>query len=93
LFTVNDSLALGAYQALKRAGRHVPGDVMVVGVGDYELAEYLDPPLSTVAGANDAMVDEAVPMLFRLLRGEKDMAREILVVPPVLLRASTQREG
>lgn len=93
LFTVNDSLALGAYQALKRAGRHVPGDVMVVGVGDYELAEYLDPPLSTVAGANDAMVDEAVPMLFRLLRGEEDMAREILVVPPVLLRASTQREG
>jgi LacI family transcriptional regulator len=93
LFTVNDSLALGAYQALKRSGRHVPGDVVVVGVGDYELAEYLAPPLSTVAGANDAMVDEAVPMLFRLLRGEKDISREVLVVPPVFLRASTQREG
>jgi LacI family transcriptional regulator len=93
LFTVNDSLALGAYQAIKLAGRQIPQDVAVVGVGDCELAEYLDPPLSTVAGANDAMVDEAVPILFRLLRGEKDIARELLVVPPVFLRGSTRRNA
>jgi LacI family transcriptional regulator len=92
LFAVNDSLAIGAYQAIKRAGLTVPRDVAVVGVGDYELAEYFDPPLTTVAGANDAMVAEAVPLLFRILRGEKDVPHEVLVVPPVFLRGSTQRE-
>jgi LacI family transcriptional regulator len=92
LFAVNDSLAIGAYQAIKRTGLGVPRDVAVVGVGDYELAEYFDPPLTTVAGANDAMVAEAVPLLFRILRGEKDAPKEVLVVPPVFQRASTQRD-
>jgi LacI family transcriptional regulator len=92
LFAVNDSLAIGAYQAIKQSGRRIPSDVAVVGVGDYELAEYFDPPLTTVAGANEAMVAEAVPLLFRILRGEKDAPKEVLVVPPVFLRASTLRE-
>lgn len=92
LFVVTDSLALGAYQTIKSRGHSVPKDVAVVGVGDYELAEFFDPPLSTVAGANDAMVAEAVPLLFRILRGEKDAPKEVLVVPPVFLRASTLRD-
>jgi LacI family transcriptional regulator len=91
LFCVNDSLAAGAYQAIKVSGRKIPDDVAVVGVGDYELAEYLDPALTTVAGANDAMVAEAVPLLFRLLRGEENVPAEVLVVPPIFLRGSTQR--
>ena len=89
LFAVTDSLTIGAYQAIKRSGRRIPDDVAVVGVGDYELAEYFDPPLTTVAGANDAMVAEAVPLLFRILRGEKEGPREIFVVPPVYLRESS----
>ena len=47
--------------------------------------------MTTVAGANEAMVAEAVPLLFRLLRGESDVPTEVLVVPPILLRASTLR--
>ncbi|QYM78176.1 LacI family transcriptional regulator [Horticoccus luteus] len=93
LFAVNDSLAAGAYRAIKASGRRVPDDVAVVGIGDYELAEYLDPPLTTVAGANEAMVAEAVPMLFRLLRGEESVSTEVLVVPPVFMRQSTQRRA
>jgi len=89
LFAVTDSLAIGAYQAIKESGRQIPHDVAVVGVGDNELADYFDPWLTTVAGANDAMAAEAVPMLFRMLRGDKDVPREVIVVPPVLTRGST----
>jgi len=91
IFSVTDSLAVGAYQAIRRSGRRIPADVVMVGVGDYELAEFFDPPLSTVAGANNAMVTKAVPLLFRLLKGEKDAAREVTVTPPVFLRESTRR--
>ncbi len=93
LFTVTDGLAMGAYSAIQKTGRRIPDDVAVVGVGDHELAEYFTPPLSTVAGANNAMVAKAVPMLFRLLQGPRNPTREILVVPPVYLRASTQRKS
>lgn len=89
LFVVTDSLALGAYQVIKRRGRRIPEDVAVVGVGDHDLAEFFDPPLTTVAGSNEAMVAEAVPLLFRILHGESDAPREVVVVPPVFLRAST----
>jgi len=92
LFAVHDSLALGAYGAIKQGGRKIPEDVAVVGVGDFELAEYFDPPLTTVAGANDAMVAEAIPLLFRILRGETTGSQEICVVPPVYLRESSRRK-
>jgi len=45
-----------------------------------------------MAGANDAMVAEAVPLLFRVLRGEKDVVKEVLVVPTVFQRASTGKK-
>jgi len=91
VFAVTDSLAMGAYQELKQMGNKIPEDVAVVGVGDNEVSEYFDPPLTTVAGANDAMVAEAVPLLFNLLRGETNMPREIVVVPSVFERKSTLR--
>ncbi len=91
LFVVTDSLAVGAYQVVKKAGLVVPRDLAIVGVGDIELAEFFDPPLTTVAGSNEAMVAEAVPLLFRKLRGEKEVPQEVVVVPPVLLRESTKR--
>ncbi|HXS31769.1 MAG TPA: LacI family DNA-binding transcriptional regulator, partial [Steroidobacteraceae bacterium] len=92
LFAVTDSMTTGAYRALRENKRSIPKDVAVVGVGDFELAEFFDPPLTTVAGANDAMVAEAIPLLFRLLRGETDGPREVIVVPSVFLRESTQRK-
>jgi len=91
VFAVTDSLAMGAYQKLKQMGKQIPEGVAVVGVGDNEVSEYFDPPLTTVAGANDAMVAEAVPLLFRLLRGEQNLPREVLVIPSVFERKSTQR--
>lgn len=93
LFAITDSLAVGAYQFFRQQGLKIPGDVAVVGVGDHELAEFFNPPLTTTAGANDAMVAEAVPLLFsQLLDGHKTQSQEILVAPPVYLRDSTRRK-
>jgi len=45
----NDLTAMGAMRAVRRAGYAVPGDVSLVGFDDIDLAQWTDPPLTTVA--------------------------------------------
>ena len=47
LFCATDSIAAGAMQALAAAGKRVPQDVMVTGVGHGRLSGFLQPPLTT----------------------------------------------
>jgi LacI family transcriptional regulator len=48
VFAQNDRMAVGAIRALREAGRRVPQDVSVVGYDDIPVAEYCDPPLTTI---------------------------------------------
>lgn len=48
VFVANDQMALGALRAFADAGRHVPGDVAVVGFDDVVDAAQYRPPLTTV---------------------------------------------
>ncbi len=67
LYTVMDSLALGAYSVIKKRGLKIPDDVSVVGVGDYETAPYFDPPLTCVGVSRDEIGERASQLLLRLL--------------------------
>lgn len=49
LVCFNDLIALGAYQAAKHLGLHIPQDLSVVGFDDCEMAAVMGPPLTTVA--------------------------------------------
>ncbi|MDP9270539.1 MAG: LacI family transcriptional regulator [Chloroflexota bacterium] len=45
----NDLTAMGVMRALRALGRVVPDDVSVVGFDDIDLAQWTDPPLTTIA--------------------------------------------
>jgi DNA-binding LacI/PurR family transcriptional regulator len=44
----DDSIAFGGIRAIKEQGHRIPDDIAVTGFGDYELAQFTDPPLTTV---------------------------------------------
>ena len=44
----SDRIAIGAIEALREAGRDVPGDVSVIGFDDHALAAQCSPGLTTV---------------------------------------------
>ena len=49
IFAVNDPTAIGAMKALKKYGYKIPKDVALVGFTETQLAELIDPPLTSVA--------------------------------------------
>lgn len=91
LYTVTDSMALGAYHAIKEKGLRIPGDIAVVGVGDYDISAFFDPPLSVVGVERGEFGKEASRLLLRQLAqgGLPPLKVEIPVEP--VLRASTAR--
>lgn len=90
LYAVSDALALGAYHALGEAGLEIPKDVAVVGVGDYEISAFFDPPLSCVGVSHEQLAREAGHLLLTQLSQRAGPGRQQLTIPVVeVLRAST----
>lgn len=87
LFCTNDVMAIGALQALKERGVHVPDDLSVAGFDDIPIVRQLTPALSTVALPLEQM-GEAVMSL--ALDGVKRTRRRTQrVAATVVLREST----
>jgi DNA-binding LacI/PurR family transcriptional regulator len=70
VFCFNDMTALGAMSALHGAGLRVPDDVSLVGFDDLFVAQYMDPPLTTVRQPKHDMGRQAMRTLLDLLAGE-----------------------
>ena len=61
----DDLVAIGVMRGVRAAGREVPGDVSVIGFDDIDVAEFVDPPLTTVRQPKDEMGRLAVDMILR----------------------------
>ena len=68
----NDLTAIGMLSALRRAGLEVPRDISVVGFDDIWLAQFTEPPLTTVRLSQSEMADKA----FRALLADLGAAPE-----------------
>jgi LacI family transcriptional regulator len=84
---MNDRIAVSVYRALGEAGIRIPGDVSVVSFDDAEFAQYLDPPLTTLALPFDDMAALAV----QLVTSDEPEAKEYLVPMPLRSRASVRQ--
>ncbi|MFZ2095864.1 MAG: LacI family DNA-binding transcriptional regulator [Anaerolineales bacterium] len=70
VFVASDAVAFGAIQAAKEAGFSIPEDFAIVGFNDVPLAEYYDPPLSTVRLPAFELGQAAAERLSKLVAGE-----------------------
>lgn len=71
VFYGNDEMAIGGIKAMEEGGYSVPGDISVIGFDDIQLAEYVQPPLTTI---HQPMYDSgslAGHLLFQLLNDEQ----------------------
>ncbi|WP_100009999.1 LacI family DNA-binding transcriptional regulator [Lentibacillus sediminis] len=71
IFYANDEMAIGGLQAFQENGIDVPGDISIIGYDDIELAEYVNPPLTTIKQPKYDTGALSVHLIFQLLAGEK----------------------
>jgi DNA-binding LacI/PurR family transcriptional regulator len=88
IFAYNDRSAVGCYQAIRAAGLRVGTDISVVGFDDIVMAEWVDPPLTTLHQPRIEMGRIAVDLLLAVLNGTETVDH-VVVQPHLVVRAST----
>ena len=89
VFVASDVVAMGALLAIKRAGLRIPQDMAVAGFDDIPLAEYFDPPLTTVHLPAYGLGWAAGERLIRLIRGEGLNEHSLLLESKLIARQSS----
>ena len=74
VLAMSDAMAIGVMRALRDLRLSVPGDVSVVGFDDIDLAQHVDPPLTTVHQPIRRKGEEAVRLLLTVVQ-RRDLAK------------------
>jgi LacI family transcriptional regulator len=89
IVAANDRLAMGCYDTLARLGLTCPSDVSIVGFNDMPFIDRLQPPLTSVRVPQREIGSTAAELLLAQLSDGGDPARQILLDPELVVRAST----
>ena len=89
IVTADDIVALGVMAAIQDQGLEVGSDVVVTGYGDILLAEYSQPPLTTLHQPTYALGQQACQMLAAQLRGEALEDQNVVFKPSLVIRQSS----
>lgn len=88
LACANDLLALGAYDACRRAGLRIPAAISVTGHNDMPLVDMIEPPLTTVRIPHEEMGRRAARLLLdRIHQGTREGA--VVLAPTLVERGSS----
>jgi DNA-binding LacI/PurR family transcriptional regulator len=88
LFCHNDWMALGAYRALREAGRRIPQEVSVVGYDDLPMCEFIDPPLSSVRQPSQGLGRLMAQMVVAAIARPEPWRQEMLIPAELVMRKS-----
>jgi LacI family transcriptional regulator len=89
VFAHNDLMAVGAIDALVKAGIRCPTDVSVMGYNDSTLTDHLDPPLTTVRFASFQIGSQAAQLARSLLDDPEQPVVSRSLAPTLVQRVST----
>ncbi|WP_120222597.1 LacI family DNA-binding transcriptional regulator [Sphingopyxis sp. FD7] len=70
LFAVSDLSAVGAIMECERRGLRVPGDISIMGFGDFEIGREINPPLTTIHVDFAALGRRAAEMIMGVLSSD-----------------------
>jgi LacI family transcriptional regulator len=93
IFAHNDLMAVGALDAIKKAGLRCPEDVSVVGYNDAPLTDHLSPPLTSVRLPSLEVGRLAARVALAGLKGHDAPAEIERLAPTLIPRESSGPAG
>ncbi|CNB41492.1 ribose operon transcriptional repressor RbsR [Yersinia similis] len=88
VFTSNDAMAVGVYQALYQVGLSIPQHMAVIGYDDIEIAQYMTPPLTTIHQPKDDLGELAIDTLIHRLNNPEAEPQVLTLTPELIERGS-----
>lgn len=85
LFCYNDPVATGALKAIFEAGLRVPGDIKVIGAGNFHYSDRLRVPLSTVDQKSARIGELAADLLLKAMSARRRLKPKSILIPPRLV--------
>src|SRR5690606_42102360 len=85
VFASSDAMANGALGAFREAGIELPDELAVVGFDDIPIADYVNPPLTSVHVSINDLGAHATSYLIETLEGSREMGSAPAVLPARLV--------
>lgn len=89
IFATSDYKAIGAIEAARSMGMHIPEDISIIGYDDVKVSQYIYPPLSTVSQNTKKLGERAAELLLFELKDGRNQQLKDEVVPTLIQRNST----
>lgn len=90
IFAINDIMAIGVIDAVRRNGLRVPEDLSVVGFDDIRAASWEGYRLTTIAQPLDAMIDRSLALLSERIQDPRLAGEDLYIRGELRVRSSAQ---
>ncbi|MGL5352182.1 MAG: substrate-binding domain-containing protein, partial [Clostridium sp.] len=87
-FLGNDTMAVGAYNAISKEGMLIPEDISVISFNDIPSSTYLIPALTTSKVYTEYMGEAAVDLLIEKLNGKREYRKKVVIDTVLKIRNS-----
>jgi LacI family transcriptional regulator len=93
IFACNDLMAIGVYRYAHENQLRIPKDISVVGFDDIRLAEYSNPPLTTIRQSKGVMGTRAAKLLLERIANGNLVIKQDIIPVQLIVRGSTERRS
>lgn len=90
IFTLSNTIGLGAIKAIREAGLKIPDDISIISFDNNVYMDYLTPPVSRVSQPVEEMAKLATKLLFECIESKKRSNIQLELSPELISRESVR---
>lgn len=88
VFCANDSIAMGAYKAVRERKLKIFDDISIIGFNDLKISQYMNPPLTTLRIDTKIIAEETINVLVELIEHNRSYRKKVYLPVELIERES-----